>query len=171
MAKNSTMTPRKQYIEIALIYKQHKYTKFRHFYEDIKAKKFSILNQKHYSWLHEISFNSLQQRFHKQIKQYITKNIVELKHMFNMPEMRYGDNELREISIIQKMCESGMGNAEILDYMNSEAHRKKEFIRKVSEIVQLMSQGENTMTSDRWIKSFLVRQYNYTTACPRKILN
>ena len=46
------------------------------------------------------------------------------------------------------MCKSGMGNAEILDYMNSEAHRKKEFIQKVSEIVQFMSQGENTMTSD-----------------------
>ena len=139
MAKNSTMTPRKQYIEIALIYKQHKYTKFQDFYEDIKAKKFSILNQKHYSWLHEISFNSLQQRFHKQIKQYITKNITELEHMFNMPEMRYGHNEVREISIINKMCEFGMGDAEILDYMTSEAQRKKEFIHKISEIVQLMS--------------------------------
>ena len=59
------------------------------------------------------------------------------------------------------MCKSGMGDAEILDYMNSGAHRKKEFIRKVSEIVQLMSQGENTMTSDRWIKNFLVTRYNY----------
>ena len=164
MAKTGTTTKRKQYIEIALLYKKCNYSTFRDFCNDIKERKINSLNEPQYKWIHEIEFSSFRQRFQKNVKPLLNNGLAELELMLYTPEMRYGDNVEREKCIIKKLYESGISDKDILEFFNSNPPTKRQFMQRVTDIVSSIGQSINqntTMSSQRWITNFLKRRRNY----------